>query len=29
MSYDLTKLLRDWPYEPGQLAVRIVEGDDG
>jgi len=29
MSYDLTNLLRDWPYEPGQLAVRVIEGDDG
>jgi len=29
MRYDLTSLLNDWPYEPGQLAVRVVQGDDG
>ncbi|MHC4975836.1 MAG: UvrB/UvrC motif-containing protein [Planctomycetota bacterium] len=29
MSYDLTQLLREWPYQAGQLAVRIVEGEDG
>ncbi|MFG0275521.1 MAG: UvrB/UvrC motif-containing protein [Phycisphaerales bacterium] len=29
MSDDLTNLLRDWPYQPGQLAVRVIEGDDG
>jgi len=29
MSDDLTQLLRDWPYEPGQLAVRLITGDDG
>lgn len=29
MSSDLTNLLRDWPYEPGQINVRVVEGDDG
>jgi hypothetical protein len=29
MSDDLTQLLLDWPYEPGQLAVRLIEGDDG
>jgi len=29
MSYDLTSMLRDWPYEPGQLAVRLIQGDDG
>lgn len=29
MSYDLTKMLLDWPYEPGQLAVRMLDGDDG
>lgn len=26
---DLTKLLDDWPYEPGQINVRVIEGDDG
>lgn len=29
MSDDLTQLLSEWPYEPGQLAVRLIEGDDG
>jgi len=29
MSDDLTQLLSDWPYEPGQLAVRLIDGDDG
>lgn len=29
MSLDLSNLLRDWPYEPGQITVRIIEGDDG
>jgi hypothetical protein len=29
MSFDLSDLLRDWPYEPGQLQVRKVVGTDG
>ena len=29
MSNDLSELLRDWPYEPGQLQVRKIEGADG
>jgi hypothetical protein len=29
MSFDLMDLLRDWPYEPGQLQVRKVTGADG
>ncbi|MDX2115011.1 MAG: UvrB/UvrC motif-containing protein [Planctomycetota bacterium] len=29
MSIDLTKLLQDWPYEPGQINVRLIRGDDG
>ncbi len=29
MSDDLTKLLSEWEYQPGQLAVRQIEGDDG
>lgn len=26
---DLTPILREWPFEPGQLSVRIVPGSDG
>ena len=29
MSEDLSEILRDWPYEPGQLQVRKIEGSDG
>lgn len=29
MSLDLSKMLQDWPYEPGKLNVRLIEGDDG
>ena len=29
MSDDLTNLLREWPYQPGQLSVRVIEGDEG
>jgi hypothetical protein len=29
MSFDLSDLLRDWPYEPGQLQVRKIVGVDG
>ncbi len=29
MSNDLSNILRDWPYQHGQLSVRIIEGDDG
>lgn len=29
MSIDLTKLLKEWPYEPGQINVRLIQGDDG
>jgi hypothetical protein len=29
MSIDLTKLLQEWPYEPGQINVRLIQGDDG
>ena len=29
MSDDLTNLLREWPYQPGQLSVRVIDGDDG
>lgn len=29
MSMDLTSILKDWPYEAGQITVRVIEGDDG
>ncbi len=29
MSADLTKLLSEWPFEPGKLNVRLIEGEDG
>ena len=29
MSKDLNDLLREWPYQPGQLQVRKITGDDG
>jgi hypothetical protein len=29
MSDDLSKLLKEWPYEPGHLSVRMTQGDDG
>lgn len=29
MSRDLSSLLNEWPYEPGAINARIVEGDDG
>lgn len=29
MSSDISQLLRDWPFEPGKLNVRFIEGDDG
>ena len=29
MSKDIQPLLNDWPYEPGQLCVRKIEGEDG
>ena len=29
MSFDLSDLLRDWPYEAGQLQVRKITGSDG
>ncbi len=28
MSLDLARILEDWPYEPGQINVRIISGDD-
>lgn len=29
MSSDLARILNEWPYEPGKLQVRLIEGDDG
>lgn len=29
MDRDLTEVLDEWPYEPGQLSVRLIEGKDG
>ena len=29
MNLDIDKLLADWPYEPGQITVRLIEGDEG
>lgn len=29
MDQDLTSLLNDWPYEPGQITARIIQGADG
>ncbi len=29
MSNDISKILNDWDYETGEVAVRIVPGDDG
>jgi hypothetical protein len=29
MSADLSRLLGDWPYEPGKLNVRLITGEDG
>jgi UvrB/UvrC motif-containing protein len=29
MNKDLTQLLHEWPFQPGQINVRLIEGDDG
>ena len=29
LSADLSKILSEWPYEPGKINVRVIEGDDG
>ena len=29
MGADLSKLLNEWPYEPGQINVRLIEVEDG
>lgn len=28
-SWDLSRLLSDWPYESGKLAARLIMGEDG
>lgn len=28
MDLDLTDILSDWPYEPGQINVRLIQGKD-
>jgi hypothetical protein len=29
VGLDLTPILDSWPYEPGKINVRLIEGDDG
>ncbi len=29
MSLDISSILKDWPYEPGQVTARKIRGDDG
>lgn len=29
MSDDISRILQEWPYESGQLSVRLIEGQDG
>jgi hypothetical protein len=29
MTLDISDILADWPYEPGELSVRRIRGDDG
>lgn len=29
MNNDLTQLLEEWPFEPGQINVRLIDGLDG
>lgn len=29
MDRDLTKILEEWPFEPGKISVRVIEGKDG
>lgn len=26
---DISEILNEWPYEPGQINVRVIEGNDG
>ena len=29
MTIDISELLEEWPYEGGQINVRVIEGEDG
>ncbi len=29
MSLDISEILKNWPYEPGQVTARRIHGDDG
>lgn len=29
MSFDLNSITNDWPYQHGQITVRLINGDDG
>lgn len=29
MDRDLTELLEEWPFQPGQINVRLIQGEDG
>ncbi|MBO6739246.1 MAG: UvrB/UvrC motif-containing protein [Phycisphaerales bacterium] len=29
MERDLTEMLEEWPFEPGKISVRVIEGKDG
>ena len=29
MNVDLSELLSQWPFEPGKINVRLIQGDDG
>lgn len=29
MSLDISEILKNWPYEPGQVTARRIRGDDG
>lgn len=29
MNPDISEILREWPYDPGQISARIIPGNDG
>ena len=29
MSLDISRILEDWPFEPGKVTARRIQGDDG